>query len=407
MQRPAIGRLAAIGLAASLILPGLALAQPAPAPGWAQGRPDSMAASPLAPHAPKLTATPAAQLPTASLRVPQGFRLEVWATGATGARMMAESPNGTVFVGTRTIGRVYAITEEGGQRRVRTIAAQLTDPNGVAVRDGALYVVAINRVLRFDGIEGRLDAPGTPVDLTAAFGLPTEAHHGWKFAAFGPDGRLYLNIGVPCNICEFDRTTHALIVSFNPDGSGRRVEAQGIRNSVGFDWHPQTRELWATNNGRDWAGNDTPEDTLHRIRRSGEDFGFPYCTHGWRDPAIASGPAACAEFAAPVALLGPHTAALGMRFYTGTQFPEAWRNQIFIARRGSWNRETLSGYDVVVAKLDAQGTVTAVEPFLTGLRDEANNRFLGRPVDVLVRRDGSLLVSDEQNGAIYRISYGN
>ncbi|MCO6418323.1 PQQ-dependent sugar dehydrogenase [Siccirubricoccus sp. KC 17139] len=407
MRSPSLGRLAAIGLATSFVLPGLALAQQAPAPGWAQGRPDSMAGSSLAPHAPKLTATPADQLPTAALRVPQGFKVELWASGAPGARMMTESPNGTVFVGTRTLGRVYAISEEGGQRRVRTIASQLTDPNGVAVRDGALYVIAINRVLRFDGIEGKLDAPGTPVDMTAAFGLPSEAHHGWKFAAFGPDGRLYMNIGVPCNICDYNRATHALIVSFNPDGSGRRIEAQGIRNSVGFDWNPQTRELWATNNGRDWAGNDTPEDTLHRIRRSGEDFGFPYCAHGWRDPAITSGPATCAEFAQPVALLGPHTAALGMRFYTGTQFPEAYRNQIFIARRGSWNRERLSGYDVVVAELDANGAVIGVEPFLTGLRDEANNRFLGRPVDVLVRRDGSLLVSDEQNGAIYRISYGN
>jgi glucose/arabinose dehydrogenase len=398
-------RLLALGFATTFVLP--ALAQQAPPPGWQQGRPDSMNASPLAPHAPKLTTTAADQVPVAALRVPAGFKLELWASGAPGARMMAESPNGTVFVGTRTIGRVYAISDEGGQRRVRTIASQLTDPNGVAVRDGNLYVIAINRVLRFDGIEGKLDAPGTPADMTVAFALPGEAHHGWKFAAFGPDGRLYMNIGVPCNICEFNRDTHALIVSFNPDGSGRRIETRGIRNSVGFDWHPVTRELWATNNGRDWAGNDTPNDTLHRIRQSGADQGFPYCASNWRDPAISSGPANCSEFSAPAALLGPHTAALGMRFYTGTAFPEAYRNQIFIARRGSWNREQLSGYDVVVAKLDANGTVTAVEPFLTGMRDDANNRFLGRPVDVMQRRDGSLLVSDEQNGAIYRITHGN
>jgi glucose/arabinose dehydrogenase len=398
-------RLLAFGFATTLALP--VLAQQAPVPGWQQGRPDSLNTSPLAPHAPKLTATAAEQVPVAALRVPAGFKVELWASGAPGARMMTESPNGTVFVGTRTIGRVYAISDEGGQRRVRTIASQLTDPNGVALRDGNLYVIAVNRVLRFDGIEGKLDAPGTPTELTAAFGLPTETHHGWKFAAFGPDGRLHMNIGVPCNICEFNRDTHALIVSFNPDGSDRRIETKGIRNSVGFDWHPTTRELWATNNGRDWAGNDTPDDTLHRIRQSGADQGFPYCASNWRDPAISSGPASCSEFSAPAALLGPHTAALGMRFYTGTAFPEAYRNQIFIARRGSWNREQLSGYDVVVARLDANGTVTSVEPFLTGLRDEANNRFLGRPVDVLVRRDGSLLVSDEQNGAIYRITHGN
>ncbi|MBK1658853.1 sorbosone dehydrogenase family protein [Paracraurococcus ruber] len=389
------------------VLPGLAQAQQAPAPAWAQGRPDSMATSSLAPHAPRLTVTPPDQLPLPALKVPAGFKVELWAHGAPGARMMAEGPNGTVFVGTRAIGRVYAISDQGGQRQVRTVAGQLNNPNGIAVRDGALYVVAINRVLRWDGIEGKLDNPGAPTDLTAAFGLPTEEHHGWKFAAFGPDGRLYLNIGVPCNICEYNRDTHALIVSFNPDGSGRRIEGKGIRNSVGFDWNPATRELWATNNGRDWAGNDMPNDTLHRIRRSGEDHGFPYCASNWRDPAIASGPATCSEFAAPAALLGPHVAALGMRFYTGTAFPAEYRNQIFIARRGSWNRDRLSGYDVAVAKLDAQGNVTGVEPFLTGLRDEANNRFLGRPVDVLVRRDGSLLVSDEQNGAIYRITHGN
>lgn len=400
-------RLLALGLGAALAVPALAHAQQAPAPAWAQGRPDNMASSNLAPHAPKLTVTPPEQVPVSALRVPQGFKVELWAHGAPGVRMMAEGPNGTIFAGTRAIGRVYAISDQGGQRQVRTVASQLTQPNGIAVRDGNLYVIAINRVLRWDGIEGKLDSPGAPVDMTQAFGLPPEEHHGWKFANFGPDGRLYTAIGVPCNICEYNRDVHALVVSFNPDGSGRRVEAKGIRNSVGFDWHPLTRELWATNNGRDWAGNDVPNDTLHRIRRSGEDHGFPYCSANWRDPAITSGPAACAEFVAPAALLGPHVAALGMRFYNGTAFPEAYRNQAFIARRGSWNRPQKAGYDVVVARLDAQGNVTALEPFLTGLLDEANNSFRGRPVDVLVRRDGSLLVSDEQNGAIYRITYGN
>ncbi|MBV1796983.1 sorbosone dehydrogenase family protein [Siccirubricoccus sp. G192] len=396
----------ALGLTAVLALPAMAQqAATPPAPSWAQGRPDGMAASPLAPHAPRMTVTAPDQVPVAALRVPQGFKVELWASGAPGARMMAEGPNGTVFVGTRTIGRVYAVTDQGGQRQVRTIAQRLNQPNGVAVRDGNLYVVAINRVLRYDGIEGKLDAPGEPADLTQAFALSPEEHHGWKFLAFGPDGRLYMNRGVPCNVCEFDRDRFALILSFNPDGSGQRIEAKGVRNSMGFDWHPQTRELWATNNGRDWAGNDTPEDTLLRIRRPGEDHGFPYCAANWQDPFMQPG-RPCSEFVAPAALLGPHTASLGMRFYTGTAFPEAYRNQIFIARRGSWNREQLSGYDVVVAKLDAQGNVTGIEPFLTGLRDEANNRFLGRPVDVLVRRDGSLLVSDEQNGAIYRITHG-
>ncbi len=284
---------------------------------------------------------------------------------------------------------------------MRTVAQGLDNPNGVAVRDGALYVLAINRVLRYDGIEAKLDNPGEPVELTERFGLPTEAHHGWKFAAFSPDGRLTMNIGVPCNICEFDRDRFATIVSFRPDGSDRRVEAKGVRNSVGFDWHPATRELWATNNGRDWAGNEMPHDTLLRISRAGEDYGFPFCVGDWNDPAAVER-RQCSEFEQPVASLGPHTAPLGARFYTGTMFTEGYRNQLFIARRGSWNREQLSGYDVVVARIGADGAVAAVEPFLTGFRDDANNRFLGRPVDVLQRRDGSLLVSDEQNGAIYQ-----
>jgi glucose/arabinose dehydrogenase len=352
-----------------------------------------------------MTVTPADQLPTSSLRVPAGFSVEVFASGIPGARMMAEGPNGTIFAGTRTIGRVYAVSRNpDGSTRTRVIAQGLPQPNGLAVVNGALYVVAINRVLRFDDIENKLDSPGTPVDMTAAFDLPTEDHHGWKFVTLGPDGRLYMNVGVPCNVCEFDRDRFALLVSFRPDGSDRRIEARGVRNSVGMAHHPVTRELWATNNGRDWAGNDVPEDSLHRVRRSGEDHGFPFCVGSWADPSHNAG-RNCSEFTQPAALLGAHTAALGMRFYTGTMFPEEYRNQIFIARRGSWNRERLNGYDVVVAKLDGQGNVTGIEPFLTGFRDDANQRFLGRPVDVHVMRDGSMLVADEQMGAIYRITY--
>ena len=302
--------------------------------------------------------------------------MELWAHGMPGIRTLAEGPNGTIFGGSRTIGRVYAVTEEGGQRRVRTLLQQLNQPNGLAVRDGNLWVVAINRVLRYDGIEGKLDNPGEPADLTAAFNLPTEEHHGWKHIGFSPDGRLYMNVGVPCNICEFDRDRFALILSFRPDGSDRRVEARGVRNSVGFDWHPATRELWATNNGRDWAGNDTPPDTLLRIRRSGEDHGFPFCVGEWNDPAVPR--RQCSEFAQPAAALGAHIAPLGTRFYTGTMFPEQYRNQLFIARRGSWNREQLSGYDVVVARIGADGALPGIEPFLTGFRDEGSNQFRGR-----------------------------
>lgn len=383
--------------------------QQQPVPGWAIGRPESGPQSRLAPHAPRLTVTPPGDVPVSALRLPQGFQAELFAHGIPGARTMAEGPNGTIFVGTRVIGRVYAISRNpDGTTRTRTIVQGLTQPNGLVMVGNSLYVLAVNRVLRYDNIEANLDNVPAPTDLTAAYGLPTERDHGgnhhWKFATLGPDGRIYTNIGVNCNICNFDRDVFATIVSFMPDGSGRRIEARGVRNSVGMAHHPVTRELWATNHGRDWAGNDTPNDTLIRIRRSGEDHGFPFCVGSWVDPQYNAG-RNCSEFSQPAALLGPHVAALGMRFYTGTMFPEQYRNQIFLARRGSWNREQLSGYDVVVAHLDAQGNVTRLEEFMTGLRDDANQRFLDRPVDVHVMRDGSLLVSGEQTGAIYRITY--
>jgi len=398
-----------LAMAATLVAaPAFAQAPAAPAavPGWAIGRPEG---STLAPHAPRLTVTPLADVPVTALRLPPGFRAEVFAHGIPGTRMMTEGPNGTVFSGTRAIGRIYAITRNAdGTTRTRTIAQGLNQPNGLVMVGTNLIVFAGARVLRYDNIEANLDSVPAPVDLTAAFNLPTDAEHAgnhfWKFATLGPDGRIYTNIGVNCNICTFDRDRFALLVSFNPDGSDRRIEARGVRNSVGMGIHPVTRELWATNHGRDWAGNDWPQDSLHRVRRSGEDHGFPFCSGGSADPQYNAG-RACAEFTQPAALLGPHTAVLGMRFYTGTMFPEAYRNQIFIARRGSWNRDRLSGYDVVVAHLDASGNVTRVEDFMTGLRDEANNRFLDRPADVHVLRDGSLLVAGEQMGAIYRITY--
>ncbi|MCK8782964.1 PQQ-dependent sugar dehydrogenase [Roseomonas sp. NAR14] len=404
MARRRTGGPLALALLALPMLHGLAAAQqPAPAaPAWQQGRPSGMAASPLAPNAPRLTVTPPDRIPVAQIRVPDGFRVEVWASGMPGARMMALSENGTLFVGTRTIGRVYAVTQQDGQRRVRTLLQGLTEPNGVAVRDGALYVAAINRVLRYDNIDRSLDEP-KPVELTGNFNLPTDAHHGWKFLRFGPDGKLYLQVGANCNICRVD-DRHATIERYNPDGSGREVVAHGVRNSVGFDFHPVTGELWFTNNGRDWAGDNTPEDTLGHVRRVGEHFGFPWCHMGtMQDPEVTG--RQCSEFSQPALRLGPHTAALGMRFYTGGMFPAEYRNRIFIARHGSWNRTQRSGYDVVMVSFDANGQ-PRMEPFMTGLLDGANNQFLGRPTDVQQLPDGSLLVSDEQNGAIYRIAYG-
>jgi glucose/arabinose dehydrogenase len=395
------------GLVAALALPAIATAQPAPAPAaapppaWQQGRPPALAGSPLAPIPPRLTMTPPEQIPVQRVTLPAGFHAEVWAHGMPGARMMAVGTNGTVFVGTRTIGRVYAVTDRNGTRTTRTIAQGLNQPNGIAFHNGSLFVIAINRVLRYDNIEANLEHVPTPVDLTAAFGLPTEEHHGWKFAAFGPDGKLYMQVGAPCNICTVEENRHAVLMRFNPDGSGREVVARGVRNSVGMAHHPVTGQLWFTNNGRDWAGENEPQDSLGVVRRTGEHFGFPYCHMGtMQDPEIHG--RQCSEFSPPAMLLGAHTAALGMRFYTGTMFPAEYRNSMFIARHGSWNRTERAGYDIVNVTLDAQG-VPHMRPFMGGWLQ--GNEFFARPTDVQQLADGSLLVSDELTGSIYRVTY--
>jgi glucose/arabinose dehydrogenase len=389
---------------AAIAAPGLALAQaPAPAapPAWAQGRPAEMATSPLAPHAPRLTATPVERIPVSALRLPQGFHAELWAHGLPGARVMVRGPNGTIFVGTRVIGRVYAVRDTGTERQVSTFMQGLTQPSGLAIHNGALYVSAINRILRVDNVEANLANP-QPVDMTAAFNLPDAPHHGWTHIQFGPDGRLYIPRGVPCNICETDGERYALIASFNPDGSDRRIEARGVRNSVGFDFHPTTGRLWFSNHGRDWAGNDNPSDTLHVNLRRGEHHGFPWCQGGFQDPAVPAS-RLCSEFAPAAMILGPHVAPIGTHFYRGTAFPDQYRNALFIANRGSWNRSRLSGFNVVMVR-EVDGRLVQ-EEFLGGLRDDAGQRFLGRPAGILTMPDGSLLISDEENGAIYRITY--
>jgi glucose/arabinose dehydrogenase len=352
------------------------------------------------------TVTPLEKLPVDKIKLPPGFKAEVWSHGHPGARTMVMGPRGTLFMGTRTIGRVYAITDTGGKREVKTLLSGLTQPNGLAIKDGALYVLAINRVLRYDNIEDKLADPGAPVELTDKFGLPPEIHHNWKYADFGPDGKLYIQVGANCNTCEINPGIHGQIRRYDPDGSNMQIVARGVRNTVGFDWHPQTGELWFTDNGRDWAGNDGPEDELNRIPKGqeGANFGFPYChANGIPDPDVRR-PNPCAGVIMPAALTGPHSAGLGIKFYTGVMFPKSYLNTAFIARRGSWNREKKFGYDVVVARPTAGGKAK-IEPFMTGLLDEARNEFHGRPTYVLPLRDGSLLVSDEQNGAVYRISY--
>ncbi|WP_187144235.1 PQQ-dependent sugar dehydrogenase [Microvirga massiliensis] len=375
-----------------------------PAPGSAlYGRPESPGAAKLAPVAPPPIPTSADKLPVAKLKVPTGFKVEVFASGVPNARSIRIGDKGTVFVGARLIDKVHAIREKDGKREVKVVASGLHRPNGLAFHDGDLYVAELSKVWRFDDIEDNLDNPPKPVLVNDQF--PKDEPHGWKFIAIGPDGKLYVPVGAPGNINDPDPETHAHIRRMNPDGSGMEVIARGVRNTVGFDWHPATKELYFTDNGRDWVSEDVPEDELNRLTASGKKhFGYPYCHQGnLRDPEHGWGKS-CEEFEPPAALLGPHTAALGMRFYTGDMFPAEYKNAIFIARHGSWNRTDKAGGDVVVAKLNQDGTVKSIEPFLTGFLE--NNTYAGRPVDVQMMKDGSLLVSDDFNGAVYRVSYG-
>lgn len=341
-------------------------------------------------------------LPLNKIRLPDGFEISIYASDVPGARSMALGPNGTLFVGTR-VGKVYAIVDRNRNNRadeVITVARGLRMPNGVAFRGGALYVGEVSRVLRYDNIEARLSNPPTPVVVNDTF--PGDRHHGWKFIRFGPDGQLYVPVGAPCNVCERSDGRYALIMRMNPDGTGLEVFARGVRNTVGFDWHPETKTLWFTDNGRDWLGDDVPPDELNHAPRKGLHFGFPYC-HGGdiSDPEFGE-KHACEEFVPPAMKLGPHVAAIGMRFYTGTMFPDRYRNQIFIAEHGSWNRSTPIGYRVTLVRLEENRAVT-YEVFAEGWLQ--GNAAWGRPADVLVMPDGALLVSDDRAGVIYRIVY--
>ena len=346
-------------------------------------------------------ALPAQQLPLDQIKLPPGFTISVFAGNVPNARAMAWGDKGTLFVGSREAGRVYAIrTRDGVPVETSTVASGLNLPVGVAFHKGALYVSEVSRILRFDGIEDGSGQPRKPAIVSDRF--PAETHHGWKFIAFGPDGKLYVPVGAPCNVCERDPDRYANIMRMNADGSGLEVYARGVRNSVGFDWHPASRELWFTDNGRDLMGDDIPDDELNHAPRAGLHFGFPYCHAGTVSDPEYGGKRACGEFQAPAVKLGPHVAALGMRFYTGTMFPPEYRNSVFIAQHGSWNRSRKIGFRIMRVELKDNQPVRYL-PFAEGwLQGE---RAWGRPVDVLVAPDGALLVSDDQAGVIYRISY--
>jgi glucose/arabinose dehydrogenase len=346
---------------------------------------------------------PSLGLPLEQIKLPPGFEISIYASGVENARSMSLSPNGTLFVGTRSAGNVYAIVDRNGDFQaddVIKLARGLNSPNGVAFRDGTLYVAEVNRVIRFDNIESHLTRSSQPVVINDQF--PKDGHHGWKFIRFGPDGLLYVPVGAPCNICQRNPDRYAVIMRMRPDGTGLETFARGIRNTVGFDWHPMTKELWFTDNGRDWLGDDQPPDELNHAPQPGMHFGFPYCHGGDLPDQDLGSKHKCSEFTAPVQKLAPHVAALGMRFYTGTMFPESYRQQIFIAEHGSWNRSTPVGYRITLVRLDHNRAVS-YEPFAEGWLQ--NGRPWGRPADVLVMPDGSLLVSDDRADVIYRIRY--
>jgi glucose/arabinose dehydrogenase len=395
-----------VGALAGASAQAQAPAAPAAPPSWQQGRSAEQASSTLHPFAPHLTGRASKDLPVDKLKVPAGFKVEVWAEGIPEARSLALGDKGTVFVSNRIAKNVYAVVDKGGTREVKTLLKGLNVPNGIVFSKGTLYVAERDRITRYDGIEGSLD--NAPEGKVVIDGLDPQNQpgHFWKFLALGPDGKLYYNVGAPGNIV-MPSYFQAAISRVDPKTGIKEEYVQGVRNSVGFDWHPQTKQLWFTNHGRDWVSDDMPNDTLHVVSRKGMNFGYPFCHQGdFLDPEFGKG-RSCKEFDPPALKLGAHVAPLGMRFYTGKMFPAEYRNNIFIARHGSWNRSTKQGYDIYRVVLNENGKVIKSEPFLTGfLTDEkADPPMWGRPVDVLQMKDGSLLFSDDYNGILYRISY--
>jgi len=337
------------------------------------------------------------------LSLPAGFHIKIYAEGIPNARQMVLGDDGVVYVGSRIAGNVYALIPSGGKNnsvRVVMIGQGLNSPNGVAYKDGDLYVAEIDRILKFEKISQHISKPPSPTVIYDS--LPKNKHHGWKYIRFGPDGFLYVPIGAPCNICLKKDPRFATISRLKPDGTHFEIFAKGIRNTVGFDWHPETKVLWFTDNGRDWLGDNLPPDELNRAPKKGMHFGFPYL-HGKniQDPKFSIFKSNI-KITAPEKELGPHVAALGMKFYTGNMFPKEFKNQIFIAEHGSWNRTTKIGYRIMLV-LRNKNNELIYKPFITGWLK--NGEVFGRPVDVLVMPDGALLISDDFSGKVYRVTY--
>jgi len=346
--------------------------------------------------------TSQAEIQLDTIKLPAGFKISVYAEGVENARQMVLGNKGTVFAGSRRAGKLWAVSDEDKDQRadqVRLIDDGLKMPSGLEFRDGALYVGVVDRILRYEEIESKLDQPPTPIVVSDAF--PDKKHHGWKYLRFGPDGKLYIPIGIPCNIC--DEKGFGLIRQMNPDGSGLVTFAQGVRNSVGLTFHPENGELWFTDNGRDMLGDDLPADELNHAPKSGMHFGIPYCHQGdLLDEEFGKGKD-CDDYTSPVAKLDPHGAALGLAFYTGEMFPAEYKNRLFIAQHGSWNRSEKVGYRILMLEVQTDGKVLNKQVFASGWLQ--GQEAWGRPNDVLVMPDGALLVSDDAADVIYRISY--
>ncbi len=378
-----------------------AVENPPPAQGPLVGRPETPGAQALAPLAPPPLTTPADKLPIDKIKVPDGFKVEVFASGIKNARTLRIGDKGTVFVGNWQANKIWAVTEKDGKREAKVIYEGLDWPNGLAFHDGTLYVAEHTKISKAEDIESHLDSPPKLVTIYDKLGEPRP--HGWRFLGVGPDNMLYVSNSSPCNICMPDKG-FGEIRRMKLDGSDAEAIARGVRNTVGFDWNPKNKNLYFTDNNRDWFSEDLPNGELNRVSEPGKQhFGFPYCHQGdIADPEFGWG-YKCEEFTPPIAKLGPHVAPLGMRFYTGTSFPDKYRGAIFVARHGAWNRTVKIGADIVAVYLDDDGNFKSMEPFMEGLIQD--NKYVGRPVDVAVMQDGSLLVSDDWNGAIYRVSY--
>ena len=340
-------------------------------------------------------------LPIEKLNLPPGFKISIFAKGVDEARSMAIGDKGTIFVGTRTANMLYAIQDTDGDfvaDRTIVLDTTLETPNGIAFKDGALYVAEVDRLLRYPNIEEQLEDPPTPEVIYDDY--PDEFHHGWKYIGFGPDDKLYVPVGAPCNICN----PYASITRMDPDGSNREIVAHGVRNTVGFTWHPETKELWFSDNGRDLLGDDIPPCEINRLSEVGQHFGYPFCHGGdLKDPEYGD-QRPCSDFVSPVQNLGAHVAPLGIRFYTASMFPEEYRGHLFVAEHGSWNRSSKVGYRITLIKLDGNEAVS-YEPFIDGWLDDESQDQFGRPVDLLILDDGSMLISDDYGDAIYRVTY--